>query len=136
MKFFVDNIFNALLLVTMLASGAALLIPNLLRRGDKVTTLQATQMINQGKTVLLDVRNSAEFAAGHMRDARNIPVKELQNRLAELDKMKAKTVLVICASGLQSARATAILRKAGFASVTSLAGGMKAWQDLGLPVAR
>ena len=120
----------------MLASGAALLIPNLLRRGDKVTTLQATQMINQGKTVLLDVRDNAEFAAGHMRDARNIPVKELQNRLAELDKMKSRNVLVICASGLQSARATAILRKAGFASVTSLAGGMKAWQDLGLPVAR
>ena len=136
MKFFADNIFNAILLVTMLASGAALLIPNLLRRGDKVTTLQATQMINQGKTVLLDVRDNAEFAAGHMRDARNIPVKELQNRLAELDKMKSRNVLVICASGLQSARATAILRKAGFASVTSLAGGMKAWQDLGLPVAR
>lgn len=136
MKFFVDNIYNVVLLVLMLVSGAALVIPGLLRRGEKVTTLQATQLINQGKTVWLDVREGSEFAAGHMRDARNIPIKQLSSRVSELDKVKAKTVIVVCSSGIQSARASDVLRTAGFANVVSLAGGMTAWQAQGLPIAR
>jgi rhodanese-related sulfurtransferase len=135
-KFFVDNIYNVLLLIAVIGSGAALLIPNLLRRGEKVSTLQATQLINQGKTVVLDVRDAAAFAAGHMRDARNIPLKELPVRIGELDKLKSRTVIVVCSSGLQSARATGLLRKAGFASVVSLSGGLTAWQSQGLPIAR
>lgn len=136
MKFFVDNIYNVALLIIMLASGAALLIPTLLRRGDKVGILQATQLINQGKTVLLDVRDGAAFSLGHMREARNIPLKELGSRIGELDKFKAKTIIVVCASGLQSSRATGVLRGAGFANVVSLSGGLNAWQAQGLPVAR
>lgn len=136
MKFFVDNIYNLLLLALVIGSGTALLVPTLLRRGDKVTTLQATQLINQGKTLLLDVRDPAEFAAGHMRDARNIPLKELGTRIGELDKFKARTVIVVCSSGMQSSRATGVLRGAGFANVVSLSGGLTAWQAQGLPVAR
>ena len=136
MKFFVDNIYNVLLLIAVIVSGAALLIPNLLRRGEKVSTLQATQLINQGKTIVLDVRDTAEFAAGHLREARNIPLKELPNRMGELDKLKTRTVIVVCSSGMQSARATGLLSKAGFASVVSLAGGITAWRSQGLPVAR
>ena len=136
MKFFVDNIYNLVLLVLMIGSGAALLVPNLLRRGDKVTTLQATQLINQGKTLLLDVRDPAEFATGHMREARNIPLKELSKRIGELDKFKTRSVIVVCSSGMQSSRATGVLRSAGFASVVSLSGGLTAWQAQGLPVAR
>ena len=73
-----------------------------------------------------------------MRDARNIPLKELSARIGELDKDKAKarTVIVVCDSGLQSARATGVLRAAGFTSVVSLSGGLAAWQAQGLPVAR
>jgi rhodanese-related sulfurtransferase len=135
-NFFLNNPFNLLLLLLAVVSGAALLVPNLLRRGEKVSTLQATQLINQGKTVLVDVRDSALFAQGHLRDARNIPLKELSVRTAELAKFKAKTVLVVCASGTQSARASTVLRNAGFAKVVSLAGGLTAWQSQGLPVAR
>ena len=136
MKFFVDNIYNLVLLLLVIGSGAALLIPGLLRRGDKVSTLQATQMINQGKTLLLDVRDGAAFAQGHMRDARNISLKELPVRIGELDKFKAKTVIVVCASGVQSSRATGLLRNAGFTNAVSLSGGITAWQAQGLPVAR
>ena len=135
-KFFADNIYNVLLLIAVIASGAALLIPNLLRRGEKVSTLQATQLINQGKTVVLDVRRADDFAAGHMREARNIPLKELGSRVGELDKMKSRTVIVVCSSGIDSSRATGLLRKAGFGSVVSLSGGLSAWQSQGLPVAR
>ncbi len=133
MKFIIDNI---LLFVLILVSGGMLLLPGLQRRGAKVSILQATQLFNQGKTLLLDVRDEAEFAAEHMRDARNIPLKQLPTRIAELDKFKAKTVIVVCASGVQSAKATNLLTGAGFADVHSLDGGFAAWKTQGMPTAK
>ncbi|HEV2611143.1 MAG TPA: rhodanese-like domain-containing protein [Noviherbaspirillum sp.] len=133
MKFLIDNIW---LIALALLSGGALVWPNLQRRGEKVSTLQATQLMNQGKAVIVDVRDPAGFATGHVRDAKNIPLKELPNRVAELEKFKSKTVIVVCQSGTQSAKATSILKKAGFNEVVSLTGGLAAWQAQGLPVAK
>ena len=133
MKFFIDNIW---LIALALASGGALLWPNLQRRGAKVTSLQATQLINQGKTLIVDVREPAQYAAGHLRDARNIPLKELPNKMGELEKFKSRPVIVVCQSGVASAKAAAQLRKAGFAEAVSLNGGIAAWQTQGLPLAK
>jgi rhodanese-related sulfurtransferase len=132
-KFFIDNIW---LVALVLISGGALLWPTLQRRGEKVSALQATQLINQGKTVIVDVRDPAAFAAGHLRDAKNIPLKELPNRISELEKFKAKTVLTVCQAGIQSAKAAPQLKKAGFNEVVSLNGGLTAWQAQGLPLAK
>ena len=133
MKFIIDNIF---LFGMALISGGALLVPMLQRSGSKVTVLQATQLINQGKTLILDVRSGAEFALGHVRDARNIPVKELDKRIGELEKFKARPVVVVCSSGVQSSSATARLKAAGFNDVHSLDGGIAAWQTQGLPTVK
>jgi rhodanese-related sulfurtransferase len=132
-KFIVDNIW---LFGLVLLSGGALLWPALQRRGSKLSLLQATQMINQGKTVILDVREPAEFAAGHIRDSKNIPLKDLPKRVGELDKFKSKSVLVVCASGVQSSKAAGQLKQAGFNEVCSLSGGLAAWQAQGLPTAK
>ena len=130
MKFIIDNI---LLFALILISGGMLVWPGLQRRGAKVSILQATQMFNQGKTLMLDVREEAEFAKGHLRDAKNIPVKQLATRIGEIDKFKAKTVIVVCASGVQSSKASSQLKAAGFNDVHILDGGMTAWQAQGLP---
>ena len=133
MKFIIDN---SWLFGLVLVSGGALLWPVLQRRGEKVSVLQATQMINQGKTVIVDVRDAAEFAAGHVRDAKNIPLKELQQRVAELEKFKSKAIVVVCQAGVQSSKATTQLKNAGFNEVYSLNGGLAAWQAQGLPTAK
>ncbi len=125
---------NILLFVLALVSGALLLWPLLQRRGDKVSILQATQLFNQGKTLFLDVREEADFAKGHVREARNIPLKQLNDKLGELAKFKAKTVVVMCATGTQSSKAAAQLKAAGFETVHILEGGVTAWQSQGLPV--
>nr|WP_221292532.1 rhodanese-like domain-containing protein [Herbaspirillum sp. SJZ102] len=117
-----------------LVSGGALLVPYLQQRGNKLTLLQATQMINQGKTLVLDVRDADQFAAGHLRDARNIPLKELPQRIAELDKFKGRQVIVVCQNGTQAMKAEASLKKAGFADVYGLNGGIAAWAGQGLPL--
>ncbi|MBB5393682.1 MULTISPECIES: rhodanese-like domain-containing protein [unclassified Herbaspirillum] len=131
MKFIIDNIF---LIALALVSGGALLVPYLQQRGNKLTLLQATQMINQGKTLVLDVRDADQFAAGHLRDARNIPLKELPQRIAELDKFKGRQVIVVCQNGTQAMKAEASLKKAGFADVYGLNGGIAAWAGQGLPL--
>lgn len=133
MKFLLDNIW---LIGIALVSGGALVWPNLQRRGQHVSILQATQLINHGKGVILDVREPAEFAAGHMREAKNIPLKELSNRAGELDKFKSRTVIIVCQSGMRSAKAAGQLKKAGFSEVVSLDGGMAAWRAQGLPIVK
>lgn len=133
MKFIIDNIW---LFGLVLVSGGTLLWPVLQRRGEKVSILQATQMLNQGKTIIVDVRDAAEFTAGHVRDAKNIPLKELPQRVAELEKFKSKAVVVMCQEGMRSSKATTQLKKAGFNEVYSLSGGLAAWQAQGLPTVK
>jgi rhodanese-related sulfurtransferase len=130
-KFIIDNIF---LIGLAVLSGGALLLPFLQQRGNKLSLLQATQLINQNKTIIIDVRDEAQFASGHIREARNIPAKELAKRIGELDKLKTRNVLVVCQTGTQSPKAAATLTKAGFNEVFGLSGGMAAWQAQALPV--
>ncbi|HEY5800900.1 MAG TPA: rhodanese-like domain-containing protein [Burkholderiaceae bacterium] len=133
MNFIIDNI---ILVGLVVVSGAMLMLPALQRRGKKVTPLQATLMINKDKATIVDVRGSDEFAAGHLRDAKNIPLADLATRAAELDKAKSKPVIVVCQTGVRSAKAAAQLEKAGFTEAYSLDGGVAAWSSGGLPLTR
>jgi phage shock protein E len=94
------------------------------RFSGKVDPAVAKQLVQDGAT-LLDVRSSGEFSGGHLPGARNVPVHELSQRIAELGD-KGKPVVVYCASGMRSASAAGTLRKAGFARVEDL-GGMMRW---------
>lgn len=132
-KFIIDNIF----LVAIAAfSGLALLLPAFRAGGRRSSPTEVTQLINRGKTTILDVRDTAEFANGHLRESRHIPLGELSTRIGELDKSKDKTVVVVCQRGHRADRAVRQLAAAGFTDVTSLDGGLAAWQAAGLPVAK
>lgn len=78
---------------------------------------------------LVDVRTPGEYAEGHLRGAKNIPVQDLAGRLAQLDK--SKPVVVYCRSGARSAQARSILQGAGFADVTD-GGGIGSLTSLGM----
>lgn len=133
MNFIVDNIFIVAIAVI---SGGALLWPALAPRGKRATPLQVTQMINRGKTVVVDVRSAEEFAAGHLRDAKHIPLADLGNRIGELDKSKNRTVVVVCQTGARADKAARQLQAAGFEDVHALEGGQAAWIAAGLPVTK
>jgi len=131
-KFLSDNI---LLVAAAVVSGALLIWP-VLRRGmggGSITPLQATLLMNQNALVL-DVRGAADFEKGHMLNARNVPLADLESRIRELEKHKSKPVLIVCDSGNQSTRAAAILRGKGFEQLAVLGGGLGAWQNAGLPL--
>lgn len=133
MKFIIDNIF--LVAIAVLAGGA-LLWPALAPRGKRASPLQLTQMINRGKTTIVDVRSNEEFAAGHLRDAKHIPLADLGTRIGELDKSKNRTVIMVCQTGARSDKAARQLQAAGFEDVHSLEGGLAAWKAAGLPLTK
>ena len=133
MNFIVDNI---LIVAIAVISGGALLWPALAPRGKRATPLQVTQMINRGKTTVVDVRSAEEFAAGHLRDAKHIPLADLGNRIGELDKSKNRTVVVVCQTGARGDKAARQLQAAGFEDVHALEGGQAAWIAAGLPVTK
>jgi len=130
---FVRN--NLLLFVTAFVSGAMLLWP-LVRRsagGPTVNPAQATHLINREDAVIIDTREPAQFAAGHVLGAKNVPLARLDAPTPELLKRKERPVIVY-GDGDHAAKAAAALKKAGFTRVSNLSGGLKAWQDAGLPV--
>lgn len=133
---FVQN--NLLLIAVAFVSGAMLIWP-LVRRGAGgpwVSTLQATHLINREDALVLDVREPAEYAKGHILGAKNTPLADLERRLPELAKFKARPVIVLCESGNRATNAIGILRRNGFDRAFNLAGGLAAWQQAGLPVAK
>jgi rhodanese-related sulfurtransferase len=127
---------NLLLISIAIVSGVALMLPSIQRRGARVSQLQATQYMNQAKTLVLDVRNPDEFASGHLPGAKNIPIDELANRLGEIEKSKSHIVITVCQSGVRSGTAVSILNKAGFEQAFSLDGGVAEWKAQSLPTVK
>jgi rhodanese-related sulfurtransferase len=114
-----------------------LFIRNETQRGGRgVSPQELVNLVNKEGAVILDVRDSKEFAAGHIVDAVNVPHTSLESRLPELEKYKEKPVTIVCKMGQHAGTAGAVLRKAGFASVSRLSGGMTEWRNQNLPVVK
>ncbi|MBL8446293.1 MAG: rhodanese-like domain-containing protein [Zoogloeaceae bacterium] len=119
-------------------TSAALIFDLLKNRpgGASLSPLEATMKINRDDALVLDVRTQDEFSRGHIAGARNVPMVDLERRLAEFDKLKSKPVILCCQSGARSQSAGEILRKAGFDQVFNLHGGLQEWERAGQPVSR
>jgi len=126
---------NILLISIVVISGLGLLWPMFARSGkNEVNPAEATLLINREDAHIVDVREADEFAAGHLPEARNIPLAKLADRVSEIEKFKDKPVIVCCAAGMRSAKGCGELGKLGFSRVYSLAGGVDAWVGAGYPV--
>ncbi len=80
---------------------------------------------------ILDVREPSEWADYHISGATLIPLGQLPARVNEVPH--DKEVVVVCHSGNRSAKGRDILAQAGFTNVTSMSGGLIAWQAANLP---
>jgi len=131
-KFLVDN---WLLILIALGSGGMLAWPKLRGAGQGSLTVQgAVHIINRERGVLVDLREAEEFAAGHPVGARNVPLDQLEAKLAGAVKNKTVPLLLICASGSRAQRAVAAAKKLGYEQAQAVAGGLKAWKEANLPV--
>jgi rhodanese-related sulfurtransferase len=132
---FVSN--NILPIFIAVFSGVMLLwslFGNRFRGIKEVDSAAALQLINHKNAVVLDVREPSEYAAGHVLNAKLIPLGKLKERMGELEKHKDQPIVVVCRSGNRSGTACFLLGKQGFAQVYNLAGGVQAWQKNNLPL--
>lgn len=113
-----------LLALSLLAALA--FAPGCASNSATITGEKAKALVSAGAT-LVDVRTPEEFAAGHIEGALNLPVDELEAKLAVLAGKEQSEIVVYCRSGMRSARAAGILKGKGYAKVSDL-GPMKAWQ--------
>ena len=133
MKFLIDN---WMLISIAIASGGMLVWPLIAgsMNAGALNASGAVQLINREKAVVVDVCEPAEFAAGHVTGAKNIPLGDLEARLPGVVKNKALPLILVCASGARSGKAVAIAKKLGYEQAQSLGGGLKAWKDANLPL--
>ena len=93
-------------------------------RLTQVSGEEAKAQVEKG-AMLIDVRSPSEYANGHLPGAINIPLHDLQSRLAELGATDAPKV-VYCLSGTRSVAARGVLKRRGFSAVYNL-GSMSRW---------
>jgi rhodanese-related sulfurtransferase len=87
--------------------------------------------IAEGECLLLDVRESREFEAGHIPLAQARPLSQLDKWQGELPK--DRTLVLYCRAGHRSKRCAELLSTLGFTEVYSLEGGFAAWSSLPSP---
>ncbi|PUE40717.1 rhodanese-like domain-containing protein [Limnohabitans sp. Bal53] len=129
MNFLIDN---WMLLAMALASGFALLLP-VLTKGGGLDPQAMVQLMNRDKAVVIDVCEPDEFARSHVIGAKNLPLGQLEDKLAQVVKNKSSHVIMVCQVGARSARAAATARKLGYDNVQSLSGGLRAWVAASMP---
>jgi rhodanese-related sulfurtransferase len=135
--FLQKNPYHLVLFGIAVVSGGLLIWPffgRAMHTGKQVSPLETVQLINRRDAVVLDVREVAEYAAGHITNARNVPEGQLADRIKELERYKSRPIVLSCGTGARSARAGAILQKAGFAEVVTLRGGIAAWKQASMPL--
>ncbi|WP_291588423.1 rhodanese-like domain-containing protein [Comamonas sp. UBA7528] len=134
MQFFIENWYLFLLAI---GSGALLMVPALKGAGaGSLTPADAVQRINREKAVVVDVREAEEYVTGHITNAKNIPLAQLDERLPQVAKNKSVPVVLVCEKGARAVRAEAMAKKLGYEKAQALAGGMKGWRNAGMPVVK
>ncbi|MBS2018827.1 MAG: rhodanese-like domain-containing protein [Deltaproteobacteria bacterium] len=112
--------------------------PDLLGRASDARTIEPELLLQKLRSdvpiLLVDVRPSAERAAGTIEGARSFPLHQLKARVAELLGSRCGEVVVVSRSGRAAQAAAEILTLAGFGEVTVLEGGLDRWEALGLPL--
>lgn len=127
---------NHYLLVALFAVLLVLLILTEARRGGRsLSSGELTALVNSEKGLVIDIRTSKDFAAGHIVGALNIPQDKLAARIGELEKYKAKTLIVVDNMGQHSGTTCRELLKAGF-TAAKLSGGVSSWRADNLPLVK
>lgn len=101
-------------------------------RVPEVSASEAGQQQAQG-AVLIDVRESDEFAAGHATGAVHLSKGVIELGIEETVPNLATPIICYCGGGSRSALAADNLQKMGYTNVASMAGGFRAWKNEGLP---
>ncbi len=102
---------------------------------EEIEPFEAAQEIEAGDVVLIDTREPHEFQEAHIEGGKLVPPGVLRDEIAAAAPVKSARTILYCRSGNRSATAAAEMQALGYENVASMAGGILAWQEQGLPVA-
>lgn len=132
MDFLFENIF---LVVLIIISAVLLFFPKVLSRDNKVLgSKEVTLLINREPAMLVDVRSEADFRAGHITNAINIPLDQIEVQINKITSNSKKNIIVYCQKGVRSAQAFRLLNKLGLPKLYTIEGGLDAWLKNNLPI--
>lgn len=141
MQEYIDFFSNNPMLSVAWVAVAALLIQTVVK--DKlsgvtsISAQEATQLINKQDAIVVDVRTEEEFKKGHIVNAKNITLSQIEKGTFPALEIKKQTpIIVVCETGARSASAAAKLVKAEFTQVTNLTAGMGGWKSANLPTTK
>lgn len=120
-----------LLPVLVISLSIAACSPSQVGLPDEISVSEAHQLYQDG-VFFLDVRTQEEWDDFHAPNTTHIPLDQLESRYTELPM--DEEIVVVCRSGNRSQTGRDILRDNGFVDVTSMAGGLNAWQSAGYPI--
>lgn len=95
-----------------------------------------TALVNRENALVVDLRPVSDFEKGHIPGAKNVQMSQFDPENKQLAAARALPVVLVCKAGQTSADAAKRLRKAGFERVYVLDGGIGAWQQADLPLAK
>jgi rhodanese-related sulfurtransferase len=133
---FLTNTNNLLLLATLITSGLALALPQIMGRLNKqlLSVHESVQWINQRQAQILDIRTADEYKAGHIANSKHLPLSELDSGLKQAKIDSSKPIILVCLSGTRANTALGKLKKAGCKEVACMDGGISAWNQAGMPL--
>ena len=136
-EFVLNNLllFAALVVVMVMLIKAEL--DHQANKGSFLSPSMATRLMNNHDDVLIiDIRTAADFKKGHIKGAKNMPLSDFAKGVDGLSDDKDKPVLIYCNSGNTVTRAIKLLKNAGFEKVNNLDGGIAAWKEANMPLAK
>jgi len=135
-EFFGNHMFLLMLFVVLLVVLISNEVSRLFRGYRELTPAALTLLINRESPLLVDLSAPADFEKAHIPGARNVQMSQFDPENKDLAKVKERPVAVYCKSGNTSAQAASKLVKAGFQQVFWLGGGLAAWREASLPIAK
>jgi len=101
---------------------------------EEIEPFEAQQEIEGGDVVLIDTREPHEYQEAHLENGKLVPPGLLGDEIATAAPNKSARTILYCRSGNRSYKAAEQLQALGYEDVASMAGGILAWQEQGLPV--
>ena len=104
--------------------------------GAAITPTNLVNLVNREDAVLVDIRDTKEYSAGHIAGALSMPVSSIDARIGEMEPYKDKPVVLVCKMGQHASAAGRKFKALGFENVRRLSGGMAEWTASSLPVVK
>jgi molybdopterin/thiamine biosynthesis adenylyltransferase/rhodanese-related sulfurtransferase len=101
---------------------------------EEIEPFEASEEIQGGDVVLIDTREPHEYQEAHLENGKLVPPGLLADEIAAAAPDKAARTILYCRSGNRSYKAAEQMQALGYENVASMAGGILAWQEQGLPV--